>query len=154
MAVPPGCPLSDREYEVLHAAVRHGGVRKAIAHALGVRPSTVRSHTANIYEQLGVGDLSQAVLVALRAGWVDLNAVAPPPPAPEPVPESKLRAAEQVYLQAFEPAAHARDSEALQQAKYRTDAAMVGLKPEWVWSRSVADRGWMDRLVRDIAAIA
>ena len=104
MAVPLGCPLSDREYEVLHAAVRHGGARKAIAHALGVHPSTVRSHTASIYEQLGVGDLSQAVLVALRAGWVDPDAVAPPPPPPAPVPESKLPAAEQVYLQAFEAA--------------------------------------------------
>jgi two-component system, NarL family, response regulator DegU len=63
--------LSDREREVLQLLA--DGQRPAdVADLLVLSPKTVRNHLANIYAKLGVNDRSQAIVVALRHGLIDL----------------------------------------------------------------------------------
>ena len=62
-------PLSPRETEVLrHLA--EGLVYKQIANRLDLATSTVRTHLHNIYLKLEAVDRAQAVLIAVRSGWI------------------------------------------------------------------------------------
>jgi len=61
--------LQQRELEVLRLAAR--GLRnKEIAGELEVRERTVQTHLFNIFRKLGVGSRTEAVLRALREGWI------------------------------------------------------------------------------------
>lgn len=62
-------PLSDRETEVLRH-LSEGLVYKQIASRLDLATSTVRTHLHNIYMKLGAVDRAQAVLIAVRSGWI------------------------------------------------------------------------------------
>ncbi len=62
-------PLSERETEVLRH-LSEGLVYKQIASRLDLATSTVRTHLHNIYLKLGAVDRAQAVLIAVRAGWI------------------------------------------------------------------------------------
>ncbi len=62
-------PLSIRETEVLRL-LAEGLVYKQIAGRLGLATSTVRTHLHNIYLKLGAVDRAQAVLIAVRNGWI------------------------------------------------------------------------------------
>ncbi|MBF6620927.1 MAG: HDOD domain-containing protein [Patulibacter sp.] len=62
-------PLSPRETEVL-ACLAEGLVYKQIAGRLDLATSTVRTHLHNIYFKLGAVDRAQAVLIAVRSGWI------------------------------------------------------------------------------------
>lgn len=69
---PPYQPLSEREMEVLGCMAR-GLSNKEIANALGISHQTVKNHVTSILHKLGVEDRTQAVLYALRYGWVRLH---------------------------------------------------------------------------------
>ena len=63
------CPLTNREFEVLHA-MGGAGSYKGIAAELGISVATVRVHAHHIYAKLDVPDRAQAVLTATRRGWI------------------------------------------------------------------------------------
>jgi DNA-binding NarL/FixJ family response regulator len=65
-------PLSEREMEVLHEAAR-GLPNKDIARRLSLSVRTVHTHLGNIFSKLGVGSRTEAVLLALRNGWINLD---------------------------------------------------------------------------------
>lgn len=68
----PFHPLSDREMEVLSCVVR-GMSNKEIAVALGISHQTVKNHVTSILRKFGVEDRTQAVVYALKRGWVQLH---------------------------------------------------------------------------------
>jgi two-component system nitrate/nitrite response regulator NarL len=59
--------LSARELEILHR-VAEGDSSRAIAAAMSVSPSTVKTHLTHLYEKLGAGDRASAVAAAMRRG--------------------------------------------------------------------------------------
>ena len=65
--------LSARELEVLRLAGR-GLTNKEIAGSLGLSDRTVQGHLANSYGKLGVAGRTEAVTVAMRRGWLVLDA--------------------------------------------------------------------------------
>ena len=68
----PFHPLSDREMEVLSCVVR-GMSNKEIASLLGISHQTVKNHVTSILRKFGVEDRTQAVVYALKRGWVKLQ---------------------------------------------------------------------------------
>jgi DNA-binding NarL/FixJ family response regulator len=69
----PGAePLSEREMEVLRLAAT-GVSNKDIAQQLFLSPRTVQVHLGNIFGKLGVASRTEAVLYALRKGWLTLE---------------------------------------------------------------------------------
>jgi DNA-binding NarL/FixJ family response regulator len=67
-------PLSPREIEVLeHAA--HGSSNKVIARKMGISDQTVKNHLTSIMRKLAVNDRTQAVVTALRHGWIQVRDV-------------------------------------------------------------------------------
>ena len=68
----PYHPLSDREMEVLACVVR-GLSNKEIAGLLGISHQTVKNHVTAILRKFGVEDRTQAVVYALKRGWVTLK---------------------------------------------------------------------------------
>lgn len=68
----PFHPLSDREMEVLGCVVR-GMSNKEIASVLGISHQTVKNHVTAILRKFGVEDRTQAVVYALKRGWVTLK---------------------------------------------------------------------------------
>ncbi len=65
-------PLSEREMEVLKLAAT-GVSNKDIAQQLFLSPRTVQVHLGNIFSKLGVASRTEAVLYALRKGWLTLE---------------------------------------------------------------------------------
>ena len=63
--------LTERELEVLRLLAR-GAANKEIGAALHISESTVKTHVANIFQKLDVGDRTEAVTVALRRGLLKL----------------------------------------------------------------------------------
>lgn len=68
----PFHPLSDREMEVLSCVVR-GLSNKEIASLLGISHQTVKNHVTAVLRKFGVEDRTQAVVYALKRGWVTLR---------------------------------------------------------------------------------
>jgi DNA-binding NarL/FixJ family response regulator len=68
----PFHPLSDREMEVLTCVVK-GLSNKEIASSLGISHQTVKNHVTSILRKFGVEDRTQAVVYALKRGWVKLT---------------------------------------------------------------------------------
>lgn len=64
--------LSSRERHVL-ALMAEGQSNRRIAEELGITERTVKYHVGNILAYLGVEDRTQAVVVALRRGYVHLR---------------------------------------------------------------------------------
>lgn len=62
-------PLSARELEVLHLLAK-GLPNRAIADALFVSPSTVKTHTLNIYQKLEVANRTEAIVRAKEYGLI------------------------------------------------------------------------------------
>ncbi|MBF6589905.1 MAG: response regulator transcription factor [Ktedonobacterales bacterium] len=75
-------PLSEREMEVLHEAAR-GLSNKDIARRLELSVRTIHTHLGNIFAKLGVGSHTEAVLLALRSGWIALDETEHPELPPE-----------------------------------------------------------------------
>ncbi|HEX6122030.1 MAG TPA: response regulator transcription factor, partial [Ktedonobacterales bacterium] len=70
--IPSSPPLSEREMEVLQEAAR-GLPNKDIAKRLNLSVRTIHTHLGNIFAKLGVGSRTEAVLLALRRGWIALE---------------------------------------------------------------------------------
>lgn len=64
-------PLSAREIEVLEQISR-GNSNKEIARALHISAQTVKNHITSILRKLAVNDRTQAVVYALRQGWIKM----------------------------------------------------------------------------------
>lgn len=62
-------PLTDRETEILRLLSR-GLSNKAIAQSLHVSPETVKMVLKQLYRKLRVNNRTQAVVVAMRAGFL------------------------------------------------------------------------------------
>jgi DNA-binding NarL/FixJ family response regulator len=62
-------PLSPREIDVLHAIAETGSNRD-VAVALGISEQTVKNHMSSILRKLSVNDRTQAVVYAMRKGWI------------------------------------------------------------------------------------
>ncbi|MBN7440229.1 response regulator transcription factor [Mycobacteroides abscessus subsp. abscessus] len=69
-AQPAEPSLSTREREVLRM-IAAGQTVPAIARALFLAPSTVKTHVQRLYEKLGVGDRAAAVAEAMRRGLLE-----------------------------------------------------------------------------------
>jgi DNA-binding NarL/FixJ family response regulator len=67
----PFHPLSNREMEVLSWVVK-GNSNKEIASNMGISQQTVKNHVTSILRKFGVEDRTQAVVFALKQGWVSL----------------------------------------------------------------------------------
>ena len=67
----PKTTLSSREQEVLQL-VATGQSNKQIAHHLVISRNTVKVHLRNIFEKLSVASRTEAVLLAMLAGWINL----------------------------------------------------------------------------------
>ena len=65
-------PLSTREIEVLDC-VAQGLSNKEIARALFVTEQTIKNHMTSVLRKLDVNDRVQAVLLAVRHGWIELE---------------------------------------------------------------------------------
>lgn len=64
--------LTRRELDVLRAAARGLG-NKQIATELGLSPRTVQTHLTSVFAKLGVNSRTEAVMRAVRDGWVVLE---------------------------------------------------------------------------------
>ena len=65
-------PLSERETEVL-ALIAKGQINKEIAAALGVTEGTVKLHVTNILAKLEVNARTEALVVAVQRGIIDIE---------------------------------------------------------------------------------
>ena len=65
----PEAILSDRELDVLRLMAK-GAANKAIAEALSISESTVKTHVANIFQKLDVSGRTDAVTQAIRKGII------------------------------------------------------------------------------------
>jgi DNA-binding NarL/FixJ family response regulator len=61
--------LTDRELEVLKLAAQ-GKSNKEIAESLVLSVRTIEAHLGNVFNKLGVGSRTEAVILALKKGWV------------------------------------------------------------------------------------
>jgi len=64
--------LTKREREVLKLAAR-GMTNREVASKLTISVRTVQVHLSNVFSKLGVGSRTEAVLYALRQGWLTLE---------------------------------------------------------------------------------
>ena len=72
MARPKEEQPTSRELEVLKLVVE-GMSNKEIASLLGISHQTVKNHVTSILRKFGVEDRTQAVVYALKRGWVKLQ---------------------------------------------------------------------------------
>ena len=61
--------LTNREREVFELLVQDK-TTKDIAQMLFISEKTVKNHVSNIFQKLGVDDRTQAVVLAIKHGWV------------------------------------------------------------------------------------
>lgn len=66
--------LSDREAQVLALAAR-GAANKEIARLMGLSTRTVEAHMRNIFSKLQVGSRTEAVILAVKEGFLRLEEV-------------------------------------------------------------------------------
>jgi DNA-binding NarL/FixJ family response regulator len=64
-------PLTHRESEILHLVAR-GLTNKQIGYLLGISEQTVKNHLTSLLRKIGAGDRTQAVVYALKHGWIRL----------------------------------------------------------------------------------
>jgi len=64
--------LHPRELEIIDLAAK-GMSNKEIANELVISERTVQTHLVNIFRKLGANSRTQAVLYALREGWIELE---------------------------------------------------------------------------------
>jgi DNA-binding NarL/FixJ family response regulator len=62
-------PLSPREVQILDN-IAQGRTNKEVAYALAISEQTVKNHMSSILRKLSVNDRTQAVVYAMRQGWI------------------------------------------------------------------------------------
>ena len=62
-------PLSPREVQILDN-IAQGMKNKEVAYALAISEQTVKNHMSSILRKLSVNDRTQAVVYAMRQGWI------------------------------------------------------------------------------------
>lgn len=62
-------PLSPREVQILDN-IAQGKTNKEVAHTLAISEQTVKNHMSSILRKLSVNDRTQAVVYAMRQGWI------------------------------------------------------------------------------------
>ena len=65
-------PLTERELEILKK-VSAGLTNAEIGYSLGISAQTVKNHVTSILRKLAVNDRTQAVVTALRHGWLSID---------------------------------------------------------------------------------
>jgi len=70
-AAPIFAPLSPREVEILDN-IAQGMTNKQVAYALSISEQTVKNHMSSILRKLSVNDRTQAVVYAMRQGWIKM----------------------------------------------------------------------------------
>ena len=70
-AQPIFAPLSPREVEILDN-IAQGMTNKQVAYALSISEQTVKNHMSSILRKLSVNDRTQAVVYAMRQGWIKM----------------------------------------------------------------------------------
>ena len=83
-------PLTDRELEILKK-VSDGMTNAKIGQALGISPQTVKNHITSILRKLAVNDRTQAVVLALRRGWITIDEESGDLPVPLTPAERRAR---------------------------------------------------------------
>jgi DNA-binding NarL/FixJ family response regulator len=68
-AAPIFAPLSPREVEILDN-IAQGMTNKQVAYTLSISEQTVKNHMSSILRKLAVNDRTQAVVYAMRQGWI------------------------------------------------------------------------------------
>lgn len=141
LAVPPGCPLTPRQYELM-VLVGDGMTMKQAAVRMGIEFSTARTLAEGAYRRLGVHSIAQAIVVMSRPGWLRWL-----PNEPDP---TRVTPFQRAYLAAFdEYLASGADA-----ARRRMDIALMGVREE-AGARHAPRRPTedpLDRLLRRIAA--
>jgi DNA-binding NarL/FixJ family response regulator len=66
-------PLSPREVEILDN-IAQGMANKQVAYALSISEQTVKNHMSSILRKLSVNDRTEAVVYAMRQGWIRMPA--------------------------------------------------------------------------------
>ena len=82
-------PLTQRESEILNLVAR-GLTNKQIGYLLGISEQTVKNHLTSLLRKIGASDRTQAVVYALKHGWIRLpegNDSIESPPVPTPKEE-------------------------------------------------------------------
>jgi len=74
-AARPSEPLTDREIDVIRLAAR-GMSNKDIANGLHLSRRTVEGNLRTIFNKLGVGSRTEAVIRAIQGGWITLEELA------------------------------------------------------------------------------
>ena len=70
-AAPIFAPLSPREVEILDN-IAQGMTNKQVAYTLSISEQTVKNHMSSILRKLSVNDRTQAVVYAMRQGWIKI----------------------------------------------------------------------------------
>ena len=65
-------PLSPREVQILDN-IAQGKTNKEVAYALTISEQTVKNHMSSILRKLSVNDRTQAVVYAMRQGWISVT---------------------------------------------------------------------------------
>jgi Response regulator containing a CheY-like receiver domain and an HTH DNA-binding domain len=68
-ATPIFAPLSPREVEILDNIAK-GMTNKQVAYTLTISEQTVKNHMSSILRKLSVNDRTQAVVYAMKQGWI------------------------------------------------------------------------------------
>jgi DNA-binding NarL/FixJ family response regulator len=68
-AAPIFAPLSPREVEILDN-IAQGMTNKQVAYQLSISEQTVKNHMSSILRKLAVNDRTQAVVYAMKQGWI------------------------------------------------------------------------------------
>jgi len=69
-------PLSPREVQILDS-IAQGRTNKEVAYALAISEQTVKNHMSSILRKLSVNDRTQAVVYAIRQGWIKAPEIGP-----------------------------------------------------------------------------
>jgi DNA-binding NarL/FixJ family response regulator len=72
-AAPIFAPLTPREVQILDN-IAQGMTNKQVAYALTISEQTVKNHMSSILRKLSVNDRTQAVVYAMRQGWIEMPA--------------------------------------------------------------------------------
>jgi DNA-binding NarL/FixJ family response regulator len=65
-------PLSPRWVQILEV-ITGGSNNKQVAYELGISDQTVKNHMSSVLRKLSVNDRTQAVVYAIREGWIQMS---------------------------------------------------------------------------------